>query len=141
MNSETASWGDPGGSQAPHDARGGEVLIVDDCREVGQLLCQLMSVLGHSAMACDSVAAAKRLIDARPLKGVVADFQMPGEGGAELYGWLEANHPALARRFVLMSADLQATETQEFLSRHAARVLAKPFRIGDVSALLEELQA
>ena len=114
------------------------ILIVDDDIEIGESIAGIVEDMGFEATAVTSGAEFRAAYDDRTPDAIVMDIVMPGEDGVELLGWLtDCDCPAPV---VLVSG-------YDPLYRRSARLLgqaggltvaalAKPFRTGDLEALL-----
>jgi len=106
-----------------------DVLIVEDEREIAELIRESLQPLGmHCRIAADAVAADHALSGSR-FDAVTLDLGIPGRSGVE---WLEIvaeRQPQLARRtLVITGLDLQR-DLVERLARCGAGILAKPFSL------------
>ena len=106
-----------------------EVLIVEDEREIAELIRESLQPLGMQCRIVENAAAADRALSVCRVDAVTLDLGIPGRPGVE---WLEivaAKQPQLARRtLVITGLDLQR-ELVERLARCGAGILAKPFSI------------
>lgn len=106
-----------------------EILIVEDEREVAELIRESLEPLGMQCRIAEDATAADRVLSEHRVDAVTLDLGIPGRPGVE---WLElvANrHPQLARRtLVITGLDLQR-DLVERLARCGAGVLAKPFSV------------
>lgn len=113
-------------------------LVVDDETEIAALLAE---VLGKAGYACDIAGGgreAQALIGANPegYDAVICDLRMPDIDGPALFRWIDANHPALARRTLFVTGDALGPAAGRFLARSGRPVLEKPFAPGDVIRLI-----
>jgi two-component system OmpR family response regulator len=60
------------------------VLVIDDHREIRDLLARYLAKHGFRVSAAESAARARRLLEASGIDLVVLDIMMPGEDGLSL---------------------------------------------------------
>lgn len=111
------------------------VLVVDDESEVAEVLREILELAGHRVEVAASGESALRLLAAAEFDIVLSDMRMPGMDGAKLYDALCVRHPALARRFALVTGDT-LSDHSEFLRRTAIPCLSKPFEPTQVTELV-----
>src|SRR5688572_9522062 len=82
-------------------AGGPRVLVVDDEREIADVLAELLAIDGHRAdIAANGLIALEKLRE-QQYDLVVSDVRMPELDGPGLYRELERTRPEIARRFIL----------------------------------------
>lgn len=121
------------------DAR--RVLIVDDEAEVAEALADLLRVLGHRAEMRTSASGALAVLAAREFDVILADLWMPDMGGAGFLEVLAATHPLAVARLGFVTGDVLGGAAQDILRRAGRPVLAKPFDLESLRAVLAELGA
>ena len=106
------------------------VLVVDDER---MLRATLRSVLSrsHDVVTAGSADEAQALLS-EPFDAILCDLQMPGRSGMDLFDWVLAHQPGLARRMVFMTGGVFTREARRFLAARPDGWLRKPFEEGDV---------
>ena len=135
----------PGGAEEPHVVlpslpprrAATNVLIVDDDVSVGQLLVRMLALFGRQAQFVTSGTQALALLAALPSDAEVVafvDLTMPEMDGAELIERLRTVHPGI--RVVLMSGHTQGHVEFVAAEHRPDAVLAKPFQIAAVQAVL-----
>lgn len=72
---------------------------------------------------------------------IVSDLMMPVMSGAVLAERLEAQHPALRKRFIVMTGGAVTEEDAAFLARDDLILLNKPVGLGELSAALQRALA
>ncbi|HEU4952810.1 MAG TPA: response regulator [Holophagaceae bacterium] len=134
--------------EAPHAAQleelpleGRRVLIVEDEPALLDLFSEAVQALGHQATSAREGREAVQLLQDGTFDLIVSDIRMPGLSGIELFGWIQAHRPDLARKVLFTTGDAYDAPTQEFLDRNHLPVLPKPFDLREfqqtVSRLLE----
>lgn len=112
------------------------VLVVDDEPVLLSVLQRLLARLGHRVRIAADGEAALALLAQEPFDVVVTDLMMPGMSGAVLAERLEAEHPVLRKRLVVMTGGAVTMEDQAFLSRDDVVVVNKPVGVAELSAAL-----
>ncbi len=110
------------------------VLIVDDDLVLARTIVRALSDRFDTKQT-SSEGAIETLLST-PFDAVVTDVMMPSLDGVQLYRWLRAARPKLARRVVFMSG-LDNTEVRRRLGELPNPVLFKPF---DREAVVEALE-
>lgn len=111
----------------------GKLLVVDDRRDVSEVIEAYLGALGHRVTCLTDGAAARALLAREAFDLALIDVQMPGEGGLSL-ATVAQRHGV---RVLLMSGDPGSLETSS--DRHGHRLLCKPFRLLDLEAALAAL--
>ncbi|NIL99918.1 MAG: response regulator [Acidobacteria bacterium] len=106
-----------------------EVLIVEDEREIAELIRDSLKPLGMKCRIAPDAGAADRALAERRVEAVTLDLGIPGRPGVEWLEIIAERQPQLARRtLVITGLDLQR-ELVERLARCGAGILAKPFSV------------
>jgi PAS domain S-box-containing protein len=107
--------------------RGFAILVVDDEREVAEMIAEMVggegcrvAMAGNGRQALDVLA--REMFDV-----VITDLKMPEMDGVELYREIAQRHPALRRHVVFVTGDTLTLSTAEFLRETGARSVRKPF--------------
>ncbi len=125
-----------GGSQG---AASVTVLVADD-NEVAQRLCRrVLEKAGHKVLTASDGIEAVSLALANPLDMILMDVAMPGMDGLEAMRQIKAQKPGMA--IVIASAHSMASDRERFLAAGADDVLSKPFRLTDLTAVVDRLTA
>jgi CheY-like chemotaxis protein len=64
---------------------------------------------------------------------------MPDVSGVDVYAWIRAEAPALARKVVFMTGGAFTPRARELLERVPNRRVEKPFELSELSAALEKV--
>jgi PAS domain S-box-containing protein len=119
-------------SDAPRPAT---ILVVDDDRQVSELIRSLVEARGDRCLLAGDIAVARRLIAEQQVQLVLCDVGLPGESGVELVRWLQRECPTVAVVMVTASDDPRLAET--LLSFGVYGYIIKPFRTNDVVIAIE----
>jgi DNA-binding response OmpR family regulator len=110
------------------------VLVVDDDYELAGLLALALYRAGYEVEVASSGIAALERVRRAPVDLVLVDWNMPIMGGAAFLREWRRNGYRDAPPVVVMSGASDALEIA--LQLGAAAVIAKPFRIDELEALL-----
>src|SRR5262249_53414091 len=112
------------------------ILIVEDDREIGEMLREILCPHGHRAdLATDSREGLRRAIS-NDYDLVLSDMRMPHIDGPRFYEKLKNDYPSKARRIGFITGDTLSAEFQSFLSSSGVLYLEKPFDPNDVLTLV-----
>jgi CheY-like chemotaxis protein/anti-sigma regulatory factor (Ser/Thr protein kinase) len=127
------------GLPSPGRAR---VLVVDDEPALREVQRRILVRLGHDVtLACDGTEAVA-MLESNEFDIVITDIRMPGAlDGAGVYRWIQAHRPSLADRCLFVTGDIVHSQAGGSLDIPAERVLAKPFDVGEYSALVTDMLA
>jgi len=116
------------------------VLVVDDDRQMLDLLQLMLSRAGYKVVLADGALAALELLEREPVSAVVLDIMMPVRSGIEVLEHMRWN-PKLAKLpvIVLSAAHLSAEEL-EFVNEFSVGFVEKS-HIGDLLVRLKTLFA
>ena len=118
------------------------VLLVDDESAVRMVMGRYFALHGWEVREADDGAAAQRLLD--PQAGhwfdlVICDLRMPRFSGCDLFWWLAVHRPDAVARLVFSSGDLESPDSAKFLSEARRPVLPKPFDLGELTRIVDEI--
>jgi two-component system NtrC family sensor kinase len=119
---------------------GGDILVVDDEAEVLAVLEEALARDGHRVVTAPDGAAALELLRAGQFDAVLCDLRMPGLDGLGLARELQAVHPDLAARLLLMTGDMLHAAAA-LPAELRGRLLEKPLDPGEVRCRVRELAA
>jgi CheY-like chemotaxis protein len=122
------------------DVYGSPMVLVADDNEVAQRLCRrVLEKAGYGVLiASDGLQAVDLALGQNP-NIILMDVAMPGMDGLEAMRRIKAERPEM--RVVIASAHSMASDRERFLAAGADDVLSKPFRLGDLVAVVEKLTA
>jgi CheY-like chemotaxis protein len=108
--------------------------VVDDNREVGDVLTLLLESLGARTAFVESAAEARAALTSETFDLLLSDLAMPGESGIDLLRWVRA-HPDPAIRAlpaVAMSAHCAHVERREALAAGYHAFVGKPCELDQI---------
>ncbi len=117
-----------------------KILVIDDEPLVLRAIERILRE--HELVCTTSATHGLALIEQQQAFDVVlSDLIMPGMSGIALYEALLRENPELARRVVFISGGSLSQEEEDFLQSIGNRRLSKPFDVGTLLELVQELMA
>lgn len=117
------------------------VLVLDDEPTFRLFLEKALTLLGYEPVITSLGSEAIERAADGDLAALLFDHQMPGVSGIDAYETLVATRPDLASRLVLMSGDVVEPALDAFATRHAVRLLAKPFDLDTLDGTIRAVMA
>ncbi len=115
-----------------------QILVLDDEQTIAELLCEMLSMLGHQPMLALNPNKALELIDQRDFDVILSDFRMPIMNGQEFHQKVAEKKESVARRIIFLTGDIVNDETRAFLQVAGNPHLAKPFQLTDLERIIKE---
>jgi two-component system NtrC family sensor kinase len=117
-------------------------LIVEDEPLLGQSIEKFLRRVGYEPHTALRAEDAMQRIDAgEEFDVILTDLHMPGMGGEMFYERLRAHRPDLLTTLIFTSGDVASRDTHEFLQRTGRPVLAKPYELPELKALVDRVSA
>ena len=116
------------------------ILVVDDDDSFRKMLRLTLVKLGHEVREARNGLEAVTLYEEEPADLMITDIIMPEQDGLETIRLMRRAHPSL--KIIAMSGGgrVNATDYLKIAnSMKANRVLAKPFKIEEIAAILSDL--
>jgi CheY-like chemotaxis protein len=127
----------------PEPATGGpgsSVVLVADDNEVAQRLCRrVLEKAGYQVLIAGDGQQAVDIALAQNPNLILMDVAMPTMDGLEAMRQIKVARPEM--KVVIASAHSMASDRERFLAAGADDVLSKPFRLGDLVAVVARLTA
>ena len=117
------------------------VLVLDDEPSIRDFLGRVLARSGYEPVLATTGAAALEVVRTDPPDAILCDHRMAGMSGTEFHAAVTEIAPALGRRFAFMSGDVLNPELHDFAAARGVRLLAKPFDIVTVAAIVATLLA
>ncbi len=113
------------------------VLLIDDDDALRRSVRRALRAIFEVTEAEDGTVALQ-ILEERPFEVIVTDLEMPHLGGDGVFGWLEANRPALLKRVIVCTGGASTAARAEWLrSFDPTRVLEKPCTSAELIAAIE----
>ncbi len=137
QKSQTPTNKKAGDSQLHHG--GGTIMIVEDEKDLVEIIELMLTELGYDIITASNGAKALRLYKAagNQIDLVISDIIMPQMGGKELYNELVKINPDV--RFVFTSGYADKGFYKMYDIDHSMKIINKPFRLKDVSEMVNEV--
>jgi two-component system, NtrC family, sensor kinase len=116
-----------------------KVLIVDDSLTVRMNLTEILDAAALSAMACATLAEARRKLAEEPFALVILDILLPDGDGIELLQEIRANPAAQETAVMLLSTEAEIRDRVRGLTTGADEYVGKPYDPNYVVARAREL--
>jgi two-component system NtrC family sensor kinase len=139
--------GDGGGKQESQARPGGDepqpglALIIDDEKEMGELLADVLRSAGYQAVTVTDGRNALDWLSRNSCDFVFCDIRMPDLDGPSVWRELRKQHPQLARRTAFITGDTLSASIGPFLKETGQPCLEKPFTPEDVLALAADIES
>jgi CheY-like chemotaxis protein/two-component sensor histidine kinase len=117
----------------------GRILIVDDEREVAELLEECLRPIGAGIRIANDGNTALAEIEAGWFDAVLCDLRMPGIDGFETRRRAASLRPGQEGRFLFLTGDILAGDTSRRAAEIGRPVIEKPFDPAEVRAAVEAL--
>lgn len=120
-----------------------KILVVDDEQAVRDLFCEIIKMLGHEALACvDGESALECYRQAhevgKPMDLVILDLNISqGMDGVQIMKKLKEIDSKV--KAVVTSGNPEDPAMKEFSDYGFCAIIHKPYRVAQVSAILQEL--
>jgi len=125
---------------AAPESQGRRILIVDDEKDLLELLAIALELHGHHIDTATTAARALDLMKGTNYDFAVLDVLLPEDlGGPELYQIMLGTKPELAKRTLFITADTMNFETRRFLEQVKRPCLEKPFLVSSFVRRVDEL--
>ena len=113
------------------------VLIVDDEEKLGRFVSIVLKQIGYMPVNCQSVAEARKQIDARQWSLVITDIVMPRESGFDLMRWIARQHPQLP--VIAMTAHSTEAIENQLPKLGFVDVVYKPFTVDTLRQVVQRV--
>ncbi len=122
-------------------SRACRVLVIDDEKDVTQMLKDILVAEGHDVRAADSGQRAIELLSRHSFDVILSDLRMPNMDGPRLYAKLMELSPSLLRRVAFITGDTFSPKVSEFLKESGRPYVQKPFAPLEVHELIDKVLA
>lgn len=114
------------------------ILVVDDEKYILEFFVEAFQMFPMKVDTAHNGRVAKEKIQVNDYDLIITDFKMPKMSGRELFDWIKAERPHLAKRIIFVTGDTVSSETRSFFENNDNRYLAKPFKIEEVKEAIQQ---
>jgi len=115
-----------------------KLLVVDDEPVVAEFMARVLDKLWFSVDVATDGETARSFVDANGYEAAIIDMRMTKMNGRQLYDYIKAASPRLARHVVFTSGELVDGATACFLASENLFFLNKPFGTEALKAALQK---
>ncbi|QZD90982.1 PAS-domain containing protein [Qipengyuania aurantiaca] len=116
-----------------------KLLVVDDERDVADLIVEMLSERGHDAQAVYGPFDGIRIAQSETFDAIISDLKMPGMTGDKMMQHIVDTRPQLAGRFGFVTGDSLSARVHEFLADDAYPYIEKPIAADELDGLVARL--
>ncbi|MFW6330443.1 MAG: hybrid sensor histidine kinase/response regulator, partial [Gemmatimonadota bacterium] len=117
----------PEQESTPAPLRSLRVLIVEDELPLRNLQQRILESQGAKVQLAAGGREARLILETADPDLVISDVKMPDGGGLDLYRWIEAERPELARRFLFVTGDVGDPAIAALAEAKPGQFISKPF--------------
>jgi CheY-like chemotaxis protein len=121
-------------ASAPQIAQGAQILVVDDSKEMREVLRELLERYGHTVVCREDGESGLLELETRRFDLVIADVGLPGISGLELASRVKQRLPGTT--VALMTGYLDRLGPEDAQANGVDFVLGKPFSIDQVRSVI-----
>ena len=125
------------GKRSQSRGPGLKILVVDDEFIIVELLTTLLNGLGHEVTDVADPEEAVKILESETFDLVITDLGMPAMSGFDLAGIVKGHSPDT--RVVLITGWGAEYRNQDLKERGVDGVLGKPFKLAELSRLIDKL--
>ncbi|MEK7469486.1 MAG: ATP-binding protein [Planctomycetota bacterium] len=114
------------------------VLVVDDEESIRVLVNHALRE-DNDVEVCESGRRALEVLAEREFDAILCDLRLRDLSGREVFLWLRAHRPALARKFMVITGDTHGDEGRGFLEEFRTPCVTKPFDLDDLKVRVQDL--
>ena len=113
--------------------------MVDDEKEVGELIADVLRRTGFKVVVAGSGEEALRQLKKRTFALILSDLKMPNMDGRRLFSHISDFHPAEVSKLAFLTGDTISPEAQAFLRATKRPYLEKPIKPSDLRSFVSRL--
>lgn len=114
-----------------------QILVVEDEREIRELMSLMLMRQGHRVKECASAEEALGELSRQKYNLVIVDWMLPGASGVDLVGYIKAQQPAVG--VLMVTAKTEPQDIVVGLEKGADDYLTKPFELNVFMARVKAL--
>jgi PAS domain S-box-containing protein len=130
-----------GEASPPSQGPRAHVLVVDDELPIANTMRELLGLQHEVVIATGGREALAVIRSGAKFDVIFCDLMMPGMSGIDLYEQLRVQSAGLERKIVFMTGGAFTTRAAEFLASVDNRRIEKPFSLGLLERIVQEMAA
>jgi two-component system phosphate regulon response regulator PhoB len=115
------------------------ILVVEDDRDIREMVCQSLAQNDHRALGCRDVQEAKQSLAEYSPDCLVVDWMLPDGSGLELIRWMRRHSQYQQIPVLMLTARAQETDLIAGLDSGADDYLTKPMSLRELNARVRAL--
>jgi CheY-like chemotaxis protein len=116
------------------------LLVIEDEPAVMAFIRAALERHGYSVVQATSGVEGLDLLKNGCFRGIISDMRTPGGiTGADVHAWVARHEPALISKILFTTGDLANEETARILKGTGIPYLEKPFRVGQLIAMVSTI--
>jgi len=123
---------------APSSANGLSCLVVDDEKEVGDLVAEVLRHDGFEVTVARSGEEALEKLKKRRFALILSDLKMPNMDGRRMFNHIADHHPAEVERLAFLTGDTISPDAQVFLRATNRPYLEKPIKPNELRLFVHQ---
>ncbi|PWK65845.1 ATP-binding protein [Aminobacter sp. AP02] len=123
----------------PSKSTGRVCLVVEDEKDVGELIAEILTQDGFSVIVARSGKEALMQLKLRTFDIILCDLRMPDMDGRRLFNHVSDFHPAEAERLAFLTGDTISPDAQVFLRATKRPYLEKPVKPFELRTFVSRL--
>jgi two-component system cell cycle sensor histidine kinase/response regulator CckA len=135
----------PSGPTTEHalepDGGRARILVVDDETQIGHTMRELLAAEHDVAAMTTGGEALAAVRSGQEFDVIFCDLMMPGMSGIELFQRIREEQPGVEKRIVFMTGGAFTHRAAEFLASVENRRVEKPFSLGLIERIVQEMKA
>jgi PAS domain S-box-containing protein len=126
-------------AEEPPTPAGLACLVVDDEREVGGMIADVLKQDGFKVVVAGSGEEALKQLNKRTFALILSDLKMPNMNGRHLFNHISECHPAEVSKLAFLTGDTISPDSQVFLRATKRPYLEKPIKPSDLRNFVSRL--
>jgi CheY-like chemotaxis protein len=112
------------------------ILIIDDDREVAEVLAEYLHSLNYSTEIVDKGFEGLKRLRCKEYYAVFSDLRMPDIKGDEILMTLKNEGNKISKRFIIVTGALLESDEEFRIKKIGGRIMRKPFVLEDIQKVL-----
>ena len=130
---------EPGTDEEPVKSMDLACLVVDDEKEVGEVIAEVLRRDGFEVIVAKSGEEALLQLKTRAFALILSDLKMPNMDGRRLFNHISNFHPTYIDRLAFLTGDTISPDAQDFLRTTKRPYLEKPVKPSELGAFVSRL--